>query len=155
MIGNDIVDLIQADADSNWQRKGYLQKIFSKEEQEMILTAANPSLLVWLLWSMKESVYKIHSRAMNWNVFAPLKIVCTGLELKETFATGTLTCQHIKYYTKSCISKEFVHTVASKNFPMEQIRIDISCYHPEDQTFRNTAPATVSHHGRYLALAYL
>lgn len=155
MIGNDIVDLHRADADSNWRRKGYLQKVFSKEEQQLIQTAANPCQMVWLLWSMKEAVYKIHSRRKNWHVFAPVKLVCTEVKIHGTCATGVVVCQRLKYFTQSTVNPEFIHTMAGESFPLEAARIDICCYDPSDLSYRNTAPATVSHHGRYLALAYL
>ena len=38
MIGNDIVDLKLAKNQSNWQRKGFLEKQFTEEEQKTILT---------------------------------------------------------------------------------------------------------------------
>lgn len=155
MIGNDIVDLVQADIDSNWRRKGYLDKVFTKKEQAMIMESLNPSQMVWLLWSMKEAAYKIHSRLTGWNALAPLRIQCIELHLKDTRATGTVICKQVQYFTQSCVSKDFIHTIASQNFPIEQIRIDISAYNPDDRSYRNTLPTTVSHHGRYLALAYL
>ena len=34
MIGNDIVDLDLARKESNWKRKGFLDKIFSLQEQQ-------------------------------------------------------------------------------------------------------------------------
>ena len=37
-IGNDIVDLNLAKTESNWQRKGFLEKQFTQKEQEEILT---------------------------------------------------------------------------------------------------------------------
>ena len=33
MIGNDIVDLNLAKTQSNWQRKGFLERQFTKKEQ--------------------------------------------------------------------------------------------------------------------------
>lgn len=155
MIGNDIIDLQKASIDSNWRRKGFLQKIFTEQEQQMILTASEPSLIVWLLWSMKESAYKIHSRLTQWNAFAPTKICCTALILKDGIASGTVLCKKATYFTQSSLSSDFIHTIASQNFPIEQLKIHISNYDPEDRTYKNTMPSTVSHHGRYLALAYL
>ena len=35
MIGNDIVDLKQAAKDSNWQRPRFLDKVFTKHEQDL------------------------------------------------------------------------------------------------------------------------
>ncbi|MNR11934.1 4'-phosphopantetheinyl transferase superfamily protein [compost metagenome] len=155
MIGNDIVDLLQADTDSNWQRKGYLSKVFSADEQEMIRQSANPCQLVWLLWSMKEAAYKIHSRRKNWHVFAPVKLLCSELNIRGQLASGIVICQRHRYFTQSSVCADFIHTIASESFPIQPVRIEISCYDPAERSYRNTAPATVSHHGRYLALAYL
>ncbi|MCK8520060.1 4'-phosphopantetheinyl transferase superfamily protein [Aquimarina sp. D1M17] len=65
MIGNDIVDLKLAQKQSNWQRKGWLQKIFTLREQEQIQLAKQPELEVWKLWSRKEAAYKVHQRRFN------------------------------------------------------------------------------------------
>ena len=37
MIGNDIIDLDVAKTESNWKRKGFLDKIFTANEQFQIL----------------------------------------------------------------------------------------------------------------------
>lgn len=60
MTGNDIVDIKQAAAESNWKRKGFLEKIFTPHEQEYIGQSALPEEMVWKLWSMKESAYNIY-----------------------------------------------------------------------------------------------
>ena len=60
MIGNDVVDLNLAKTQSNWERKGFLGKIFTKKEQEFIFNTKSSFEMVWLLWSMKESAYKIY-----------------------------------------------------------------------------------------------
>ncbi len=50
MIGNDIIDLNLIRAQSNWQREGFLQKLFSEEEQTLIQNSQDPELNVWLLY---------------------------------------------------------------------------------------------------------
>lgn len=155
MIGNDIVDLRQAMLESNWRRKGYLDKLFSTKEQNWILKAKDQTQMVWLLWSMKESAYKIHSRRNNWRAFAPLKLICQTLEIKGERVTGSVQCENITFFTQSMLSQHFIHTVATEQYPLPTIKVNISSYNPMDPSYRNTDPATVSHHGRYLALAYL
>ena len=36
MIGNDIIDLAETRLRSNWKRPGFLEKVFSVEEQKII-----------------------------------------------------------------------------------------------------------------------
>lgn len=71
MIGNDLVDLQQAAKDSDWTRKGYLDKLFTASEQFLISTAKSQNQMVWLLWSMKEAAYKVHTRDSGVRSFAP------------------------------------------------------------------------------------
>ena len=46
MIGNDIIDLAFARKESNWQRPGFLNKIFTPDEQWLIANAKNESLFL-------------------------------------------------------------------------------------------------------------
>ena len=76
MIGNDIVDLTFARLESNWQRRGFLEKQFTTNEQKLILTAKNSFILVWKFWSMKEAAYKIYVQQNDKRFFAPKKFDC-------------------------------------------------------------------------------
>ena len=55
MIGNDIVDLALAEKESNWKRKGFIDKIFTPQEQSLIKTSINQEIIIWNLWSRKEA----------------------------------------------------------------------------------------------------
>lgn len=153
MIGNDIVDLLQAAKDSNWQRNGFLDKLFTPEEQFLISSDIHPPKMVWLLWSMKESAYKIDSRETKLRLFAPVKLVCKNLIIHDDNATGNVWCSERIYYTKSQFNTDYIHTLASEQEDQLNIAsVRIMDYHNE---YRISNPQSVSHHGRYLALAYL
>ena len=77
MIGNDVIDIIQSRYESNWQRKGFLQKIFTTDEQLLINKALNTEIIVWVLWSMKEAAYKIYNRQTKTRAYIPQKLVCS------------------------------------------------------------------------------
>ena len=111
MIGNDIVDLIQAKRESNWRRRGFLAKIFTPHEQGLIHQAINPDQLVWLLWSMKESVYKLAIRSTGNRVFAPTKMACSIAELTGTTATGTVDYDE-RHWTQSLLTPDYISTIA-------------------------------------------
>jgi phosphopantetheinyl transferase (holo-ACP synthase) len=154
MIGNDIVDLVQAATDSNWQRKGFLEKLFTSEEQFLISSDIHPPMMVWLLWSMKESAYKINSRATKLRLFAPVKLVCNNLIVLSNKATGTVHYEDQTYFTASEVHENnYVHTLASDvKQELDAARIEIMDFHTG---YKSSNPQSVSHHGRYLALAYL
>jgi len=109
MIGNDIVDLEIANVQSDWQRKGFLDKIFTKNEQVMIEGSKNPFQLVWLLWSMKESAYKCHSQKGKTRFFAPKKLECELTSENE----GLVLINNECYDTNSRISSNYILTAAS------------------------------------------
>lgn len=114
MIGNDIIDLQAATRESNWRRRGYLQKIFSLEEQQQIKTAQEPDLLVWILWSMKEAAYKAHQRKFNLKrSFSPLKYHCTIRQPEGNSASGKVSVDGKDYSTETNILKTRVHTIAT------------------------------------------
>ncbi|MBB5436627.1 phosphopantetheinyl transferase (holo-ACP synthase) [Pedobacter sp. AK017] len=156
MIGNDIVDLEQAKKESNWKRKGYLEKIFTPGERFLISAAKDAEMMVWLLWTMKESAYKIFSRENKIRVFAPAAIVCNNLIIHKKTATGNVWYQEQSYFTKTSITERYIHTLAAADASLlQKIRYKISCYDACDSSYRATNPGSVSHHGIYLALAYL
>ncbi|WP_316794372.1 4'-phosphopantetheinyl transferase superfamily protein [Pedobacter frigoris] len=153
MIGNDIVDLKQAAKDSNWGRKGYLDKLFTASEQCLIASAPDANLMVWLLWTMKESAYKINSRKTGLRSFAPVRLVCDNISIHEHSATGSVTYESECYYTRSDLNDAYVHTIASgEQAALQTVRVEITGCYPD---YKNSNPQCVSHHGKYLALAYL
>lgn len=156
MTGNDIVDLETALKESDWRRKGYLEKIFSPAERFLISSAEDAETMVWLLWTMKESAYKIFSRAEKTRIFAPAAIVCSNLIVHKKTAAGDVLHQDQRYFTSSSITEKYIHTFAvSDREVLNKVKVRISSYHPDDRSYKTGNPASVSHHGRYLALVYL
>jgi phosphopantetheinyl transferase (holo-ACP synthase) len=88
MIGNDIVDLELAHKESNWKRNGFLDKIFTQNEQLLILNAKNPEVMVWNLWSRKEAAYKIYNRKTQIREYIPLQLECFDGAIIESFIFG-------------------------------------------------------------------
>lgn len=113
MIGNDIVDLNLASRQSNWRRKGFLEKVFSVDEQQTILSAVNQDQMLWLLWSMKEAAYKAHQRnfslprKLNW-----LDYNCCIFSSSCNNASGAVKVAKSNYLTSSEITEFFIHTSA-------------------------------------------
>jgi phosphopantetheinyl transferase (holo-ACP synthase) len=115
MIGNDVVDLALAKVESNWQRKGYLNKIFTTKEQILIYSAENPLIMVWILWSRKEAVYKIIRQQNGERGFYPLRIVNIDYEL------GLVSFEARLFYVKTSIVEDCVHSVALQNQSFNQV----------------------------------
>ena len=104
MIGNDVVDLTFASIGHRWKEQRFIDKVFSIDEQNLITDADNQFQTIWLLWTMKESAYKIHVHRYSKHFFAPGKIAC---ELRSN-SEGSVAIYNDIYYTSSRITKKFI-----------------------------------------------
>ena len=176
MIGNDIIDLSLAKIESNWQRKGFLEKQFTANEQQLILAATNSFDLVWRFWSMKEAAYKVYSQQNEIRFFAPKKFDCLLMSKKE----GLVLFKDQIFYTSSILTQNYIFTLAGlqkqtkaySEFVMPQdidmmIKIKLedltafSATEIEKKKSKNGAPlyyykdilltrsCSISHHGNY------
>lgn len=107
-IGNDIVDLKVAATESNWQRKGFLNKIFTARETEYIQNSYNKSNTVWRLWSMKESAYKLYIQQNGKRFFNPKKLECTIFSKNE----GQVIIGESSYSTSTKSNGNFIFSTA-------------------------------------------
>lgn len=111
MIGNDIVDLALAKKESNWKRKGYLDKIFTVSEQLLIQKSTNQELAIWNLWSRKEAVYKIILQKGGKRGYYPRKIACLDLNLEN----GMVEFENQIFYTITIVKNESIYSIAVQN----------------------------------------
>ncbi len=125
MIGNDIIDLQLSKTESNWQRRGWLPKLFCLDEQLNIKVNKTPETLVWLYWSMKEAAYKIQHRQTGHRSFAPAKLHCNLYHLNGDTASGIVTYEQNIYYTESFITKDFIHTIARLTKEIDPLNVII------------------------------
>jgi phosphopantetheinyl transferase (holo-ACP synthase) len=159
MIGNDIVDLALAQQESNWKRKGFLDKIFTKNEQLLISKAENPDIMVWNLWSRKEAAYKIYNRKTQIRGYLPLQLECFDLDSIDGIIFGKVAIKSFDYFTKTEINSEFIHTIAVEstrdfqNIKTLENRKNIQKingipnYLEKDKSA--VKPLSISHHGRF------
>ncbi len=156
MIGNDVVDLELARTESNWKRKGFLEKLFTESEQALIQQHHDPETMVWLLWSMKEAAYKVFNRQTGTRAFIPHKLKCEILSSGHDAFEGMVYCCSKKYYTVSAISGEIIHTVAKMDkFDLKAIQLlNIQEVKKDDSGLpyiiesKSKVPVSLSHHGR-------
>lgn len=109
MIGNDIVDLNLSAA--SWERPRFSNKVFTSQEQELILNCEHKHQMAWLLWSMKEAAYKIHVQQSRVRFFNPKRISCN----LTSVSNGQVIIDNDLYFTSSTIEENYVHTIARKD----------------------------------------
>ena len=108
MTGNDVVDLDLASKKQPWKNHRFLDKVFTVHEQSLIANADEQAQILWLLWSMKESAYKIHVRHAKETFFMPHMINCQMHSLTE----GEAEISGIMYQTQSQLSAKYIYTTA-------------------------------------------
>jgi phosphopantetheinyl transferase (holo-ACP synthase) len=139
MIGNDIVDLKLASSSPNCRRKRFIDKVFSVEEQKIISHSSDPFLTIWLLWSMKESAYKIYARQHSEQFFAPKKIKCK----LSSYTEGIVEIFSETYKTITTIDKDYIYTIAHKDF--SEVIVS-NCFKVDMTTY------SVQHYTSYLSI---
>ncbi|MEO5777193.1 MAG: 4'-phosphopantetheinyl transferase superfamily protein [Flavobacterium sp.] len=159
MIGNDIIDLALARKESNWKRKGFLDKLFTPKEQVLISNSQNPETTLWNLWSRKEAAYKIYNRQTQIRAFIPLQLECFDIEEIDGIILGKVICYDTVYYTKTIITSDYIETNAVVNsrdfdniktidtFDMIVKTDGIPNYF--DSENKIWKPISKSHHGRF------
>lgn len=154
MIGNDVIDLDAARKESNWRRKGFLQKLFTPDEQECILCHHDPELMVWLLWSMKEAAYKVLNRSTGLRAFMPHRLSCSINYTLE----GRVVIGKSMFYTKSSVTGPMIETVAVTNpyhFTLvEEVKEKVIYKNKQGLPYillqnLQEIPVSKSHHGRF------
>jgi len=109
MVGNDIIDINETRRSSNWERPGFIQKIFTTYEQHIIHTSTDPFTTLWHLWSMKESAYKVFIQAGGNRFFNPTKIECR----LESPQKGQVKINTTTIKTNTSINSNFIFSIAS------------------------------------------
>ena len=141
--------------ESNWKRNRFLDKIFTQNEQQLILNDENPEIIVWNLWSRKEAAYKIYNRETGIRGFFPLQLEC----FYENATLGTVSVKGKLYFTKSKIENDSVYTIAvvekehfkkiksinstEEIFKRNGIPVII------DPVSKKEKPVSITHHGRF------
>lgn len=111
MIGNDIVDLEVALNETNWKRRGYLDKLFSGKEQDLIFASKFADRKLWIFWAMKEATYKAHQRRFRLpRFYNPKYFTCE----ESTSVSGRVKAGNNYYYTTHTTAKEkYLHCISS------------------------------------------
>lgn len=71
MVGNDVIDLLDGDADLGSYSNRFLERAFTTRERRRIEAAGDPDLCTWRYWAAKEAAWKAMSKARPSLIFAP------------------------------------------------------------------------------------
>lgn len=126
MIGNDLVDLRDADARPESFRPRFDERVFSDEERRSFARDASPLARRWAHWGAKEAAYKLARQIDSTYVFSPARLLprfeteesvilhhATGLERRGRLAfPSPLSNELEELEIRSFETAERVHVVA-------------------------------------------
>ena len=87
MVGNDIVDLTDRDADATTYSSRFDARVFSAEERRSLRDSGAPERQRWRIWAAKEASYKLARRRRPATVFSPI-LFRVSLDSSRTGGTG-------------------------------------------------------------------
>jgi len=109
MVGNDIIDIEQTRRSTDWERRRFIEKIFTEKEQAIIAAFFDPFLIVWQMWSMKESAYKVFIQAGGERFYNPKKIECSF----DDFENGEVKIDSLILKTSTLINENYIFSTAT------------------------------------------
>ncbi len=117
MIGNDIIDLAYTQENTNWQRRGFLDKVFCESEQEIIHQSSDPFATIWRFWSMKEAAYKWYLQKGGQPFNSPSRI---AISLKNNLS-GDAQIGEFSVALQSKFTNKYIHSYSQPSKQYLQI----------------------------------
>lgn len=112
MVGNDIVDLRDPDADVESYRPGFDARVFTSRERARIAAAPRPADERWTYWAAKEATYKLARRLDSNVIFAPQRFevhaICRQRRAIVTHRTD-------RYFVEFDETPERIHAIAVRS----------------------------------------
>ena len=125
-VGNDIIALDIIDAGRTIQPVFYSRILDPAEARLYPGVSSLPfEHYVWLLWSIKESVYKCIKRTQPELRFSPRKIIVKQIDLSSDSYQSLVYFNSIPFYAESRVNDKFISTLATNNTRFDKICWDV------------------------------
>jgi holo-[acyl-carrier protein] synthase len=109
MIGNDVIDLRDPEAQPDARHPRFDRRVFARQERQALARSGAPARLRWILWAAKEAAYKVARKLDGSVVFSPpLFVVSLDADLR-----GTVAHEGTRFDVSVEESPECVHALAS------------------------------------------
>jgi len=109
MIGNDVIDLRDPEAQPDAHHPRFDRRVFSRAERQALARSGAPARLRWILWAAKEAAYKVACKLDPSVVFSPRLF---GVSL-DADLQGIVEHEAMKFQVRVEESPECVHALAS------------------------------------------
>ncbi len=108
MVGNDVVDLADAEVRNNPVHPRFDQRVFNALERRVLQRRA-PDRLRWILWAAKEAAYKLRKQSDPSTLFSPWRF---EVSLDDTLR-GTVEHEGERLRVEVTVVGDLVHAVAT------------------------------------------
>jgi hypothetical protein len=144
-IGHDIVSLMDEANRKSFSNPRYVQKILSRKEHSMLEEYPPADYWTYLLWTCKESAYKIAVKTGYRKCFAPqcfeVSLFDDNFISSGNTATGTVAFKNKIFFFRSEINSGYVSTIAcTSNTYLNEINssVDRASYDEQSSSARES-----------------
>jgi len=110
MIGNDVVDLRDPEAQPGAHHPRFDRRVFARVERQALARSGAPARLRWILWAAKEAAYKVARKLDASVIFSPRRFVVS----LDADLHGTVEHDGMRIEVSVEESPECVHALASE-----------------------------------------
>lgn len=139
MIGNDIISIQMIREQPRANNAAYLAKVLTRNEFNTLENTIDKELVLWKMWALKESAYKLEYKINKIRRFAPKTIECKVDQPESRWSLASIHTASSTYWGKVWHNKYVIHAlVASSKAELTAIKFGTTFLHadqPADQSF--------------------
>ena len=114
LVGNDVVDLGDAEARLGNLHPRFVERVFVREERRRIFCSPDPKVSLWTYWAAKESAYKALKKVEREAAFAPSAwVVELGSRHGPGLLRGSASGGGHRFDLEITRSAEWIHALAT------------------------------------------
>jgi len=117
MLGNDVVDLLDPDADPSTLSVRFDERVFSGAERDQLVRARDEASERWCLWAAKEAAYKLARKLDAAMIFSPVRfhVEVDAAEPGGTERTGRVHHESLDCELRLWCDHESVHALVVRS----------------------------------------
>ncbi len=142
LVGNDVVDLTLPETRGKAADARFVRRVCAEAERDLLAGSDDPDRALWMLWTAKETGYKVAKKRWPGIAFSPVRFRVSGLALADEGGHGRVRYDALEVGVCWRVCPESVHCVGA--WPRDATGIDA-------EVALSLGEASASHAARGLA----
>jgi phosphopantetheine--protein transferase-like protein len=117
LVGNDVVDLGDPEADPAGLHPRFAERVLAPEERRAVRSSADPARALWTYWAAKESACKVLRKLEGGAVFSPSSLVVEIEERNGGRLRGRVRCKDRVFRLEVEERAAWTHALATASPP--------------------------------------